>query len=189
MNEDELKRIIKYHGSFAVAKAAKVIPSTIYHWIHNRQKPMEIRLRWIQEKLGKAPSWDQMAPMAKEEIAARITSLGGPRVASKLLDVHEITIGQWTHGRWSPSPKNLVALRRLAPKYSVEDTAPMGRDELLRILQAIGMENVSLATGCSPLVPRNWLRGAKSPSLKYRIRLRAAFRTKCTSHLVDPQKS
>lgn len=179
MELEELKRIVKFHGPFAVAKAARVVPPTVCNWIHGRQKPIPIRLKWISEKLDAPPSWEMMAPMSKEEVAARLASIGGPRVASKLLDVHENTIGQWALGRWSPSPRHLVTLRRLAPKYTVEDTSPMGQDELLRILRVVGMENVCMATGCSALVPRDWLRGKASPSLKYRARLRKAFRERC----------
>lgn len=159
-----------------VAKVAKTNTSVVYRWISGAHKPFPIRLKWISEKLGKPPTWDLMGPMSKDEIAARINGIGGPRIASKLLGVHENTIGQWALGRWSPSPRHLVALRRLAPTYTVEDTSPMSREELLRILRVIGLENVCVAVGCSELVPKSWFRGKASPRLKYRAKLRRAYR-------------
>lgn len=182
MHLEELRRIVQFHGPTVVARVARTHASCVHLWTTGRFKPLEIRVKWIQEKLT-APPAELMEPMTRQEIRARLDSIGGYRAAAKKMGIHEVTIQQWLVGKQGPSPRNRVALRKHTPAvepYTDEDMAPMSREELIRIIRAIGMDGICAAVGCSRETPRNWIEGKSMPIPRFRARLRRAYRERCS---------
>ena len=190
LTRDEIARLVAYHGLTRVAAVAKVHPKTPQLWASGKSNPLGVREKWLRAKL-QIPTVEGLAPMTIDEIRARVESLGGPTRTAKRLGITLGAISAWLQGYASPCPRNRLALRRATGTivWHGEDTSPMTRSELMSIIRIVGMSDICVTVGCSHQTSRNWLEGTTAPSPKYRAKLRRAYRTKCGSPLVDPQKS
>jgi len=194
MDREEIKRQLAIHGRHRIAAICGTHPDTPAAWASGRRTPLPIRADQMRTMLPPAPKVDT-SPMSLAEARARIEALGGPGKATKKIGVCHGTLWQWWHRVAEPSLRVRVALRRSTPSVTgwredEPDTSPMTPDEIRRIVVRLGgFGDTRLAIGCSKQALSSWLEGSHAPSPKYRAKLRSAYRSKCGSHLVDPQNS